>query len=168
MNSRVAVLALASIFLFLSACKPSKTISRNSEPYRTLRSDLKAAAVLRAGDTIKVIYPELAMFDLNKDQIKQETRLSFVRFANILKEYPNIRIVINGYTDNSGTDDINYDLSKRRANSAYNLLRDNGVAESRMISIGKGPLNPMMDNSTDYGRSQNRRVEFLLYRVAKN
>jgi len=168
MNKRVALLSFASIFLFLSACKSSKSVSKNSEPYKTLRSDLKAAAVLRAGDTIKVIYPELAMFDLNKDVIKQETRQSFVRFANILKEYPNIRIVINGYTDNSGTDAINYDLSKRRATSAFNLLRENGVAESRMNSIGKGPMNPMMDNSTEYGRSQNRRVEFLLYRVEKS
>ncbi len=163
---RVIFVALLGMATFLE-CTPSKKMSKQSEPYVSLRAELRSAAVLMAGDTIKVIYPELAMFDFGKDVVKAETRPSFVRFANILKEYPNIRIIINGYTDNVGPDDVNLDLSNRRAAAAHEILLSNGVADSRMITVGRGPDRPMMDNSTEYGRSKNRRVEFLLYRVGK-
>ena len=161
--------AAALIFLLsLAACHSSRKMTDNSEPFRTLRSEMSSvAAVLRIGDTIKVIYPELSMFDFGKDQIKPETKPTFVRFANILKNYPDIRILINGYTDNIGTDDLNVDLSRRRAVNAYNLLSDNGVDASRMNTTGYGPRNPLQSNATDAGRATNRRVEFMLYRPAK-
>lgn len=151
----------------LASCHSSKKLSKGNEPYKSLRSELKSAAVLKVGDTIKVIYPELAMFDFGKDKVKSEAINSFVRFANIMKTYPDVNMIINGYTDNVGSDEVNYDLSKRRADAAFTLLKDNGVVESRMMTLGRGPQHPINSNATDYGRAQNRRVEFLLYSAKK-
>jgi outer membrane protein OmpA-like peptidoglycan-associated protein len=158
--------ASALLFIFLLAsCHSSKKITDDSEPFRTLRSELNpTAAVIRIADTIKVIYPELAMFDFAKDQVKPGVKPAFTRFATILKAYPEIRVLINGYTDNVGTDENNIDLSRRRAVSAYNLLSDNGVDATRMSTAGFGPNNPMRSNTTETGRAANRRVEFMLYR----
>ena len=122
----------------------------------------KKAAVRH--DTIKVIYPELAMFDFGKDQIKPGVKPTFTRFATILKAHPEIRILVNGYTDNVGAEDQNIDLSLRRAVNAYNLLSENGVDATRMSTAGFGPQDPMRSNNTEPGRAANRRVEFKLYR----
>ncbi|MEO6831300.1 MAG: OmpA family protein, partial [Chitinophagaceae bacterium] len=156
--SKITILAFLLTFS-LVACNTSKKMTKSNEPYTSLRAELKSSAVvLKLGDTIKVIYPEMAMFDFGKDVVKTEAINSFVRFANIMKTYPDVNMIINGYTDNVGTDEINYDLSKRRAIAAFNLLKDDGVAESRMITMGRGPQHPINSNATDYGRAQNRRV----------
>lgn len=163
----VYLFALVSVFC-LSACHSTKKLADDSEPFRTLRAELNpTAAVLRIADTIKVIYPELAMFDFGKDQIKPETKPKFIRFASILKSYPDMRVLINGYTDNVGSEETNLDLSRRRAVSAYNLLSDNGVDAAWMNTAGFGSANPMQTNATDAGRAANRRVEFMLYRPKK-
>ncbi len=152
----------------LSACHSSKNLAGNSNLFKTLRSELDpAVTILHVADTINVIYPELAMFDFGKDEIKAETKPNFIRFANVLKQYPDIRILINGYTDNVGADEINTDLSRRRAVRAYNLLSDNGVDATRMNTAGFGSRNAIQTNATEAGRAANRRVEFMLYRPRK-
>jgi outer membrane protein OmpA-like peptidoglycan-associated protein len=152
------------ITLSLSACHSTKKIADNSEPFQTLRAELNpAAAVLRIADTIKVIYPELAMFDIGQDQVKEGIKPAFTRFATILRNNPNIRILINGYTDNVGNEEANVDLSKRRAATAFRLLTDYGVDATRISLAAHGPHNPMRSNTTEEGRAANRRVEFMLY-----
>jgi outer membrane protein OmpA-like peptidoglycan-associated protein len=163
----------ALLFLFLVAttfiaCHSTKKLADDSEPFRTLRADLQpTAAVLRVADTIKIIYPEVAMFDFGKDEIKPDTKPKLVRFAAILKQYPDMRILINGFTDNVGDMENNIDLSRRRAVRAYNLLSDNGVDATRMNTDGFGPQKPMRPNETPEGRAANRRVEFMIYRPRK-
>ena len=70
---------------------------------------------------------------------------------------------ISGYTDSSGDDQKNLELSQRRARSCKNYLIGKEVAASRMVSDGFGEVNPVASNSTSAGRAQNRRVEFELY-----
>lgn len=131
--------------------------------YHSLKDQLPEAEVKRMGDTVKVIYPEIAMFDFNKDIIKQEARPSFQRFATVIKDFPQVDFIINGYTDNVGPDDVNADLSKRRAESGKNILMENGVDGSRMATNGMGASNPVAANTTDQGRAANRRVEFVIF-----
>ncbi len=161
----------AFLFLFiagLGACHTSKKLADDSEPFRTLRAELNpTAAVLRIADTIKVIYPEAAMFDFGKDEIKSDVKPKLIRFAGVLRNYPDIRILVNGYTDNVGPDELNTALSRRRAVNAYNLLSDNGVDAARMNTAGFGPQNPLQSNEDEAGRAANRRVEFMLYRQRK-
>ncbi len=168
MKTHLLIVSSLLFALGFGACHSSKKLAGNSGLFNTLRAELNPnVAILHVADTINVIYPELTMFDFGKDEIKAEARQDFVRFANILKQYPAVRIQVNGYTDNVGTDEVNTGLSRRRATKAYNLLSDNGVDATRMNTTGYGSKNPIQTNATDAGRAANRRVEFILYQAAK-
>jgi OOP family OmpA-OmpF porin len=78
--------------------------------------------------------------------------------AEILKAYPDVNIKIGGYTDNTGSDEINTKLSAERAANVLAALVDRGIEASRLESEGYGPLHPIADNSTEEGREQNRRI----------
>ena len=76
---------------------------------------------------------------------------------------PHVNMVeVAGHTDDDGPDDFNMDLSKRRAASVKNYLLDKGIEESRLSSQGYGETEPMDSNRTEFGRANNRRVEFRI------
>jgi lipid-binding SYLF domain-containing protein len=78
-----------------------------------------------------------------------------------LKDNPDWKLQVEGYTDNVGSESFNEDLSKRRATSVINWLADRGVDRSRLNAKGEGESHPVGDNSTDDGRAKNRRVELV-------
>ena len=84
------------------------------------------------------------------------------RFAGALIRYNKTDILINGYTDNTGTEELNNTLSKSRAQNAKNLLVQDGVDSVRMLTWGLGAKNPIADNTSAQGKSRNRRVEFII------
>jgi outer membrane protein OmpA-like peptidoglycan-associated protein len=164
---RLSCIALIAI-LGLSACKSTKNATARATKierlYHDLKSTLKDADVSytkRGG--VKVVYPEIATFDFNKDVIKSEAYGSFKSFASLLKDYPTLDIVVKGYTDNIGTDEVNLNLSQRRADNSKAILVQNGVNGSRISTKGMGSKRPVASNNTDQGRQSNRRVEFLIY-----
>ena len=69
---------------------------------------------------------------------------------------------MSGHTDNVGKDDLNQKLSQDRANAVSQYLSSQGVAGSRINSVGMGKSRPIGDNNTENGRSQNRRVEIVI------
>jgi outer membrane protein OmpA-like peptidoglycan-associated protein len=75
-----------------------------------------------------------------------------------------IHIRIEGHTDNVGDKNHNQDLSARRAASVKAYLATKGVAQDRLDSLGCGQGTPVADNSTEDGKTQNRRVEFVIVR----
>jgi outer membrane protein OmpA-like peptidoglycan-associated protein len=79
-----------------------------------------------------------------------------------MKEYPNAKFVIEGYTDSVGREESNLKLSEGRAASVEKYLESLGIEESRLSSKGFGEANPIADNKTRSGRAQNRRVEIKL------
>ena len=70
--------------------------------------------------------------------------------------------MVSGHTDSNGSDAYNLNLSQRRALSVKNYLVGQGVPASRIQTLGYGESSPIADNSTEYGRSQNRRVELTI------
>jgi OOP family OmpA-OmpF porin len=83
--------------------------------------------------------------------------------AAILNADANLKIDINGYTDNKGKLEKNLALSQNRAKAVFDYLVKKGIAESRLKSAGFGENNPIADNKTAMGRSKNRRVELKLH-----
>jgi OOP family OmpA-OmpF porin len=79
-----------------------------------------------------------------------------------LKEYPDIRIEISGHTDSRGKADYNRDLSQRRADAVKVYFIGKGIDPSRLTTVGYGMDRPIADNTTESGRSKNRRTEFRL------
>lgn len=84
------------------------------------------------------------------------------QFAQGLHQQPGTEIVIVGHTDSTGTDAINNPLSERRASSVRNYLVNKGVPANTILTEGRGSREPIANNATDEGRSQNRRVEIFL------
>lgn len=128
-----------------------------------LEEDLPGAEVDRMGEGIAVKFDNSLMFDFDSAQLRPEARDQLRNLANNLHEYPNTDLVIVGHTDAIGSDEYNMGLSRRRANSAADYLRSQGVSSARITTVGKGEREPIASNETDYGRQQNRRVEVAIY-----
>ena len=78
----------------------------------------------------------------------------------MLKDYPGIRMRIEGHTDSDGGDDYNLELSQRRAMAVGQYLINAGVEPDRLEWQGFGETRPIASNQTAEGKAQNRRVEF--------
>ncbi len=79
---------------------------------------------------------------------------------NLLMEYPNIKVEIRGYTDNLGSEDVNWALSEKRAESVMNYFIEMGIDPSRLRAVGCGEEEPLASNDMEQGRALNRRIEF--------
>lgn len=102
------------------------------------------------------------LFDINSDKIKPASAPVLKEIAGVLKENPTVRVRIIGHTDSDGGDADNMELSKKRAAAVKQALStDYGIEASRMETDGKGESQPVADNKSEDGKSQNRRVEFI-------
>ena len=102
-------------------------------------------------------------FDTNKADIKPKYHEEIQKFADVMKTYPKLKVIIEGHTDNVGAKEYNQLLSGRRAESVKNyLIKTFGTEESRLTSKGYGMTKPIADNKTKEGRQQNRRVEAVV------
>ena len=102
------------------------------------------------------------MFETGKDVIKESSFTNLDKLADILSEYPEAKVDIQGHTDNVGDHDENVVLSEKRAASVQAYLGSHGIAAERMTSHGFGPDKPIADNGSASGRAKNRRVDFVL------
>ncbi|WP_170827385.1 OmpA family protein [Roseivirga sp. 4D4] len=98
-------------------------------------------------------------FNSGSDVLKTSSYASLNQVAELMKENTTFGLKLSGYTDNTGNEDSNLELSKRRANATRAYLIAQGVAESRLTADGYGIANPVADNNTREGRAANRRVE---------
>jgi outer membrane protein OmpA-like peptidoglycan-associated protein len=92
---------------------------------------------------------------------------TFIKLAEVAKQFPDYGIVIEGHTDSKGNKSKNLQLSDARAKSVSAFLAAQGVAPDRMSSLGKGSAEPVADNKTKDGRSKNRRIEILFVPSSK-
>jgi outer membrane protein OmpA-like peptidoglycan-associated protein len=79
-----------------------------------------------------------------------------------MTKYPDVKIRLDGYTDNSGTDKVNEALSVKRAEAAMQYMVSKGIDAGRISAEGHGAANPVAENKQAAGRAQNRRVEITI------
>lgn len=101
-------------------------------------------------------------FDSGSATIGGESGVEVDNIAAILKAYPNVKLAIEGYTDNTGNADANVTLSQQRAESVKARLVAGGVADSRIVTSGYGAANPVASNDNAEGRAANRRIELRI------
>jgi len=101
-------------------------------------------------------------FEFDKAVIQKESYPILKELGQVLKEYPDLRIRIEGNTDSVGSDDYNQKLSERRALAVRDFLVGLGIAKDRMQWLGRGETNPIASNDTAAGRAMNRRTEFIV------
>ncbi len=101
-------------------------------------------------------------FDFDKSNIKPEFMPVLDEAVEILKENPDIKVIIEGHTDWTGPEKYNQGLSERRAASVCSYLVEKGIAQNSLETVGYGEADPIADNHTREGRSMNRRVVFKI------
>ena len=103
-------------------------------------------------------------FEVNSAELNSKSNIEILEVVRFLENNPNVSIVIEGHTDNTGTDEYNLDLSNRRATAVMNVLISKGFDNHRISARGFGFQVSLADNSTEAGRSRNRRIEFRIIR----
>ena len=120
-------------------------------------SDLQA----KPTDHGLVVMLQDVLFDTGKATLRSGAESKIDQLAVVLKNHPERRVLIEGFTDSVGSEESNLVLSRSRAESVRNALISRGVAPDRIDSRGNGESRPVASNSTQAGRQQNRRVEIV-------
>jgi len=100
-------------------------------------------------------------FATGQSEITPELDSLLATATKTLRDNPDWKIQVEGYTDNVGSKSANEALSRRRAESVASWLAEHGLDRSRLTAKGYGAAHPAADNSTDEGRGKNRRVELV-------
>ena len=129
-----------------------------------LRAKLEGTGVrvVREGDSIRLVMPSNITFGVDRYEVRPEFYNTLESVALVLKEFNKTNIRIAGHTDSTGSSEYNQTLSERRAASVGQLLISQGIASGRVWTTGYGERYAIADNSTEYGRQANRRVELEL------
>ena len=114
-------------------------------------------------ETQQVRQTLLVNFDHDKSIVKPQYSAELEKFAQFMRQYPNTTAVIEGHTDSDGRDAYNQALSERRAKAVVDaLVKEHGVAASRLSAKGYGESRPVASNDTADGKLKNRRIEAVV------
>ena len=102
------------------------------------------------------------LFDTNRSQLKSGGMRNVQKLADFFNQYPQRKVMIEGFTDSIGSDSRNQELSDQRANSVRMALLGMGIGADRITSRGYGESYPVAGNDTVAGRQLNRRVEIIV------
>ncbi|MEO6489598.1 MAG: OmpA family protein [Ferruginibacter sp.] len=135
-----------------------------------IRNEIPGAKVERIGEGIDVTFDENnpdgtkagVYFETNKFNISSNSKLALDKLQKIFAEYPETNILIEGHTDDVGTDEYNMSLSQRRSQSVGDYLTSAGIPSSRLIVKWYGESQPKVENTSDANRALNRRVQFVI------
>lgn len=102
------------------------------------------------------------LFETGRSDLKGGAAGNLDKLSAFLNEYADRTVLIEGHTDNVGSDESNYNLSQRRADSVKAYLMGKGIRSDRLTTSGLGETSPVASNDSATGRQQNRRVEVVI------
>ncbi|MEL6782324.1 MAG: OmpA family protein [Pseudomonadota bacterium] len=126
-----------------------------------LGAALGASAIEDTDEGAKLVLQSVT-FASGSARLTAETAKRLESLVGYLEDDDDRGAMIAGYTDSIGSDELNEDLSERRAEAVADLLEDAGIAPERLTIAGYGENNPIASNDSSAGRAQNRRVEITL------
>jgi len=127
-----------------------------------IKNTVPDAKVERVGEGIVVEFNSNVLFGFDESTLSADARTSLDKLVKVLDAYPDTDIEIQGHTDSKGSVAYNQALSERRATAVSGYLEGQGTAASRLTIKGYGESIPKYENDTSDGRTENRRVEFLI------
>lgn len=110
----------------------------------------------------KIVTNEI-YFVFDRADLKPESMSIVQEIASMMQEHPQVRLSVEGHTDDQGSDTYNQELSGQRAEAVRQALIGLSIAPDRLKSQGFGESKPVADNGSDAGRAKNRRVEFVRF-----
>lgn len=129
---------------------------------KEIESTVPGAKVYRVGEGIIVEFNDKILFGFDKSDLNEGSKGNLNNLVTTLNKYPDTNIEVQGHTDNTGADNYNMSLSKRRASTVSQYLANQGISSGRMSTKGYGESAPNYSNDNEDSRAQNRRVEFLI------
>jgi outer membrane protein OmpA-like peptidoglycan-associated protein len=121
-----------------------------------------SAAVRREGDLLAITFKSDFLFATDSAEVNPGLMPEIQRVAQVMVNYPQTVMRIEGHTDSTGSEEYNMKLGQRRAEAVQSLLIQNGVPRNRTEIVSFGEGQPIADNSTAQGRQLNRRVEIKI------
>jgi len=118
-------------------------------------------------DKLLVRFDADVLFAVDSALLSASARSTLQDVATVLNDFPKTAVVVQGFTDDTGSEQHNLELSQRRAEAVKSEMVDRGVDPGRMTAIGYGEDHPVASNDTPEGRRQNRRVTLLLKAKAR-
>jgi outer membrane protein OmpA-like peptidoglycan-associated protein len=134
----------------------------NQEAKLRQRLQNSGVSVTRVGDSIVLNMPSNVTFDTDESDVKPQFYDTLNSVAIVFQEYDKTLIDVAGHTDSDGSDDYNYDLSRRRAASVARYLSSQQLDPNRFSVDGRGEREPIASNASASGKQQNRRVEITI------
>ncbi|MGB6159171.1 MAG: OmpA family protein, partial [Acidobacteriaceae bacterium] len=125
---------------------------------------LQLNSVLQTQETARGLIVNMSdvLFAFNKYELKTDAEIKLAKISGILLTYPNLKVQVEGYTDNIGSDEYNLKLSQERATAVQAFLISQGVQPGNITAEGYGKASPVADNGTNAGRAENRRVSMVV------
>lgn len=137
-------------------------LDKQEQEYREALATSEAAAVRREGNLLAIVLKGDITFDTGSATVKPGLLSEIQRIAEVMKQYPQTNVIIEGHTDSIGSETANQTLSERRAETVANMLIEQGVNSARISTYGYGESQPLATNDTPDGRRLNRRVEIKI------
>ena len=144
------------------AAEANKQVADANAVREKLRQQLNSVLATSESARGLIVNMSDVLFDTGKYTLKPATQISLAKVAGILEAYPGLKVQVEGYTDSTGSDDLNQKLSENRAGAVKDFLVGQGVSINNITAQGFGKNDPVADNSTAAGRSQNRRVNLVV------
>lgn len=127
-----------------------------------IKKEVPNVKVERVGEGIVVEFNSKILFGFDRADLSGGAESNLNNLAKVLNKYPDTNIEIQGHTDDKGRDSYNYTLSERRSGTVATNLKNKGISPGRITIKGYGESAPKYSNNTESGRTENRRVEFLI------
>lgn len=118
--------------------------------------------IIEEEKSLRVRLQSQVLFETGKWELLPHGKNTLLNVVELLKSYPDNKIVVEGHTDSVGSEEYNMKLSYNRANAVKNFLVENGISEERIELKAYGETKPIASNKTKTGRALNRRVEILI------
>jgi len=149
-----------------AAAQAQQAAAQAEQDKAAMRAQLLAQlnAVLQTQDTARGLIVNMAdvLFDTGSATLRSAAREKLAKISGIVLAHPGLTLQIEGHTDSVGSDQLNQQLSERRADSVRDFLMAQGVAGSSVTAKGFGKTRPVTSNDTAEGRQKNRRVELVV------
>jgi outer membrane protein OmpA-like peptidoglycan-associated protein len=130
---------------------------------RDLKQAVPNAEVERVGEGINLTFSSGLLFKINSAELSEAAKTDLVKVVGVFNKYPETKILLEGHTDDTGSDDFNMKLSEKRAGSVADFLVSKGVNNSRLTRKWYGETQPKFPNDSEANREKNRRVEIGVY-----
>jgi peptidoglycan-associated lipoprotein len=173
----VILCVIVSVLFFLPACSKKTVETQENTPVSIQEQQMEAQKIneqlekerqaredkereLRS-EMIKFMYEDI-YFEKGSYQLTPEAREMLKRKAQWLHKHPDIKVVIEGHTDEAGSKEYNLALGDRRAGAVKSFLIGEGIEPGRLIAVSFGNEKPIDPGNTEKARSKNRRVHFVV------